>query len=289
MTTSSHKNEEVNRTRNVPFCSSTFTGKERDEETGYGYLPHQVRQAHHGARYMDHELMTMWLSVDPMAEKYPNISPYAYCAWNPVKLVDPDGMDGIPIIDKKKKTITVKVDIIFYMPNPGSIGRRKIDEWTNNFMVDINNAWNSHKWTYEYEGEQYNVNFKFTHKFDYGVHGEDDFKFDKKNNSKNYIEISGQSVYKYDSGTGKSIYTHRSYVRHKNRGKWYYNSEAAAHEVGHLLLLPDRYHEDNNSASGYSPDPGWEGTIMAEPESKGRVTQRDINEVLNKMLKANPE
>ena len=44
-----------------------------------------------GVRYMDHELMTMWLSVDPMADKYPNISPYAYCAWNPVKLVDPDG------------------------------------------------------------------------------------------------------------------------------------------------------------------------------------------------------
>ena len=62
----------------------TFTGKERDEETGYGYF---------GARYMDHELTTMWLSVDPMADKYPSISPYAYCAWNLVKLVDPDGRD----------------------------------------------------------------------------------------------------------------------------------------------------------------------------------------------------
>ena len=62
----------------------TFTGKERDEETGYGYF---------GARYMDYELMTMWLSVDPMADKYPSISPYAYCAWNPVKLVDPDGKE----------------------------------------------------------------------------------------------------------------------------------------------------------------------------------------------------
>lgn len=35
--------------------------------------------------------MTMWLSVDPMSDKYPSISPYAYCAWNPVRLVDPDG------------------------------------------------------------------------------------------------------------------------------------------------------------------------------------------------------
>ena len=33
----------------------------------------------------------MWLSVDPMSDKYPSISPYSYCAWNPVKLVDPDG------------------------------------------------------------------------------------------------------------------------------------------------------------------------------------------------------
>ena len=42
---------------------------------------------------MDHELMTMWLSVDPMADKYPSLSPYNYCAWNPVKLVDPDGRE----------------------------------------------------------------------------------------------------------------------------------------------------------------------------------------------------
>ena len=71
--------------RTSGYCERfTFTGKERDEETGYGYF---------GARYMDYELMTMWLSVDPMADKYPGISPYAYCVWNPVKLVDPNGME----------------------------------------------------------------------------------------------------------------------------------------------------------------------------------------------------
>ena len=44
---------------------------------------------------MDHEFTTMWLSVDPMANKYPSLSPYSYCAWNPVKLVDPDGNEAI--------------------------------------------------------------------------------------------------------------------------------------------------------------------------------------------------
>ena len=32
-----------------------------------------------------------WMSVDPLADKYPNISPYAYCGWNPVNRIDPDG------------------------------------------------------------------------------------------------------------------------------------------------------------------------------------------------------
>ena len=84
--------------QNIPFFSSTqtsvkefdsyglkvftFTGKERDSETGFSYF---------GARYYDSDILTGWLSVDPMSDKYPNISPYAYCAWNPVKLVDPDG------------------------------------------------------------------------------------------------------------------------------------------------------------------------------------------------------
>ena len=70
------------------------TGKERDSETGYSYF---------GARFYDSDLMTGWLSVDPMADKYPNLSPYAYCAWNPVKLVDPDGEEISPIYDTDGK------------------------------------------------------------------------------------------------------------------------------------------------------------------------------------------
>lgn len=64
------------------FGPFVFTGKERDEETGYGYF---------GARYMDYSLLTSFISVDRYASKYPFISPYAYCAWNPIRLIDPTG------------------------------------------------------------------------------------------------------------------------------------------------------------------------------------------------------
>ena len=66
-----------------PFLADTYTfsAKERDVETGLSYF---------GARYYTSDLST-WLSVDPMAAKYPSLSPYTYCADNPIKLVDPNG------------------------------------------------------------------------------------------------------------------------------------------------------------------------------------------------------
>ena len=71
-----------------------FTGKERDTETGcHAQFPstRSTGACTVGARYYDSDLSGLFLSVDPMADKYPSISPYAYCAWNPVRLIDPDG------------------------------------------------------------------------------------------------------------------------------------------------------------------------------------------------------
>jgi RHS repeat-associated protein len=67
----------------------TFSAKEKDTETGYSYF---------GARYYSSDL-SEWLSVDPMAAKYPSLSPYTYCADNPVKCVDPNGEENINFDD----------------------------------------------------------------------------------------------------------------------------------------------------------------------------------------------
>ena len=83
----------------------TFSGKERDEETGFSYF---------GARYYNSSY-SIWLSVDPMSDKYPSISPYAYCGNNPIKLVDPSGeevADDIIIHGKNNSSITIKTDLV---------------------------------------------------------------------------------------------------------------------------------------------------------------------------------
>jgi len=40
----------------------------------------------------------VFLGVDPMSDKYPGISPFAYCANNPIKLIDPTGMSFKPYL-----------------------------------------------------------------------------------------------------------------------------------------------------------------------------------------------
>ncbi len=79
--------------------SFSFNGKEKDWESGFHY---------YGARYYWSEVLTGWLSVDPMADKYPSISPYAYCNWNPVKLVDPEGEEAMDNDDEWKYNTTTK-------------------------------------------------------------------------------------------------------------------------------------------------------------------------------------
>ena len=63
-----------------------FNGKEKDYESGFHY---------YGARYYWSEVLTGWLSVDPMMDEYPGLSPYNYCIWNPAKLIDPNGEDPV--------------------------------------------------------------------------------------------------------------------------------------------------------------------------------------------------
>ncbi len=70
---------------NDPLSKTRFgyTGKERDEELGrlWNYF---------GSRYYDPRLR-IFTQVDPQSDRYPSLSPYAYCADNPMKYVDPDG------------------------------------------------------------------------------------------------------------------------------------------------------------------------------------------------------
>jgi exosome complex RNA-binding protein Csl4 len=55
--------------------------------------------------------------------------------------------------------------------------------------------------------------------------------------------------------------------------------DSAPHEFGHLLGLSDEYIEGGGAKKG------WEGNIMAEPAMKGRVEQKNIDQLVKPLVK----
>jgi len=61
-----------------------YNGKELDRVHGLDWYDY-------GARRYD-PAFCQFTQMDPLCEQYPHLSPYAYCAGNPVNAIDPDGM-----------------------------------------------------------------------------------------------------------------------------------------------------------------------------------------------------
>lgn len=74
----------IEQTKTAPPLNYTFNGKEKDEASGLHYF---------GARYLEAETGS-WLSIDPLADAYPGHNPYAFGLHNPLRFIDPDGMEA---------------------------------------------------------------------------------------------------------------------------------------------------------------------------------------------------
>ena len=60
-----------------------YNGKELDRMHGLDWYDY-------GARHYD-AVLGRWMCVDPLAEKYNNVSPFVFCKDNPIGFIDPDG------------------------------------------------------------------------------------------------------------------------------------------------------------------------------------------------------
>ncbi|WP_240622684.1 RHS repeat domain-containing protein [Flavobacterium crocinum] len=89
------------------FSSSyLFNGKELDRETNLSY---------YSARYYDAKT-SLWLNIDPLAEKMPAYGTYVFNFNNPVRFTDPTGLEGEDSIDppSKKKDFDLSKQDGFY-------------------------------------------------------------------------------------------------------------------------------------------------------------------------------
>ena len=118
--------EERNNTWNTPYL---FNAKEFDEETGMYY---------YGARYYEPRL-SLWISTDPLEEKYPHTSSYCYTFNNPIKYIDPTGRDYDEIVDGQsitlKAVIFVTSDSYNEAKASAEILNQQSGKWTYNFTT----------------------------------------------------------------------------------------------------------------------------------------------------------
>ena len=88
-----------------------------------------------------------------MANKYPSMSPYTYCANNPVKLVDPNGEDYEVVVDDKAMTITIKANF-YVMKDEKCVLDAGLKTWNSesgNFSYIVGEGENAKSYTIQFD------------------------------------------------------------------------------------------------------------------------------------------
>jgi len=174
--------------------------------------------------------LSLWLSVDPLSDKYPGSSPYVYCADNPVVMKDDDGRDYEVVVDDEKKTITVRAN--FVVLNSGDnvkMTQAAVDDW---------NAVSGKYQLKTSQNDNYTINFDLTVQT---VDGDAFDEYTPENTKDNKVSFIG---YLHNTSDGTRVYGEACAYDKDNDGISHNNiiiaiprHKTIMHEIGHSLGL----------------------------------------------------
>jgi RHS repeat-associated protein len=219
-----------------------FTGKERDQETGYDYF---------GARYYDSRIYR-WLQIEPLYDKYLQFSPYQYGLLNPMKLVDADGNDVIVTIEGNVITVTM----IMNYKTEGIGGHIFNTVEKENILIkylnDAEDEWSEAAREYKDNGYTLKFNFEFKENsvvnFDDIPEGENFAYYDEKGNEPGIVEGNKMKIV--------PIITFDLFGTHIKVSPSYTGSHEFGHIIGLSHIGPKGSKEqlESDNIMGYSKD-----------------------------------
>jgi hypothetical protein len=168
---------------------------------------------------LEPEVVSRWLSPDPLGAKFPQWSPYNYANNNPINFIDPDGRSGEPVIDKTNKTVTVNSNLILY----GSSGSAEL---ATKAAAKIQNQWNDANGKTTIDGVEYSVKFAVTGSYNDKLAASDiTSNTDIKNNFMKVVETGIDISYMDEAGSNTGEFL-KSNIDDAN-------STTESHEMGH--------------------------------------------------------
>ena len=209
-----------------------FNGKELDSETGLYY---------YGARYYE-PVLALWYGVDALAEKYPNIGGYVYCAGNPVRFVDPDGKDGKVII-AEDGSIIVQSTVVYSKSDLDNYNKKTPENYTlSNFQNDVDKYYNSQSFDVIINDCEYTIRFDIT------VEEINDDAIDETKLPVGYSKMSfgeGDVAGRSSGNSIRIIMPQLSSVSEET-------GATLSHEIGHTLGLKDSFDYSSGCLMSYT-------------------------------------
>ena len=214
-----------------------YNGKEHNEELGLNWYDYGARN------YMPD--LGRWTTVDPLAEKFYDNSPYHMAANNPIVFMDYNGKDYIITIDFDTGTVTVS-GTLYATGGDVSAAQKAADNW-NNQSGNFNYTFTDEDGNEQSLGVNYDINVQEVEV------GEGQTKLGALNGALGKDSSGGANAFvvlsdeEFDENTNGS--TQYNYIKVKESKK---DDDTSTHEVGHALGVP---HSEKGIMTAASSDP----------------------------------
>jgi RHS repeat-associated protein len=266
-----------------------FNGKEKDDSGEWGSTIYD-----YGFRIYRPEI-ARFLSVDPLTQSYPELTPYQYASNSPIMNIDLDGLEGVKSIDQQTKTVTVKVTINYVEKNKTmskadkarSFSKKEIEKIQKGLKKEFNQkdtpksvpAVNGQvispaEITKDDSPDTYNVDYEVTFvKHDTYASAEaasDPNNTDVYNTNQMLVKIHEESVTypnpNYNANLPESATNspmiRRAIVGSSSFRRYNLTSASNSHNAGHELFHNLIHNHSNNPLS---TSPQYRGTVNSDP------------------------